>query len=311
LGLRALSHPDHSYLSHQTRHGPKFVFVVPSDIVASKKAFNRALLEHVALGSDVDLAVVDSSTDLVQVAHQAAIDADVVVATGGDGTVSRVATGILGSGAALGIVPLGSTNIIAKSFGIPANPREAMNLVLTSDSRRLIDVGRCDDHCFLHIAGAGFDAEIFRHASLEWKRRTGWIAYLPPAVRALQLGAAEVRVTVDQAISTHTAPLVLVANGGSFISPNLSLFPGISFDDGWLDVLVFTCTTVPEMLATLASIGAGRSESSQFVTRLRGRHVRIEAEPSLWVETDGDPIGQTPRDFWVMPRALAVVTPLT
>ena len=283
--------------------------IVPSEILTNNNAFNRALHDHVAKHSDVDVVVVDSSSDVVQAAHQAAVDAEVVVAAGGDGTVSRVATGILGSDAALGIVPLGSTNIVAKSLGIPANPREAMKLLLASTSRRLIDVGRCDDHCFLHIAGAGFDAEVFRHANLEWKRRTGWIAYLPSAIRALQFRAAEVQLTVDEAISTHTSPLVLIANGGSFISPNLSLFPGISYDDGWLDVLVFTCTTGPEMLATLASISTGRSENSQFVTRIRGRHVRIEATPSIWVEIDGDPIGQTPKDFWIIPRALAVVTP--
>jgi diacylglycerol kinase (ATP) len=309
LGLKALSQPKHRYMSHETRRGHKIVFVVPSEILASKKAFNRALVDIVPQGSDIDVVVVGSSTDIVQAARQAAVDAEVIVASGGDGTVSRVASGILGSNAALGIVPLGSTNIIAKSLGIPANVRDAIKLVLASSPRQFIDVGRCDDHCFLHIAGAGFDAEVFRHASLEWKRRAGWIAYLPSAVRALQFGAAEVRVTVDEVISTHTSPLVLVANGGSFISPSLSLFPGITYDDGWLDILVFTCTSGAEMLATLASIGTGRSESSQFVTRLRGRRVRIEADPSVWVEIDGDPIGQTPKDFWIVPKALAVVTP--
>jgi diacylglycerol kinase (ATP) len=267
------------------------------------------VFDDARLSPDVDVVVADSSSDIVQIARQAADDAQIVVAAGGDGTVSRVATGLFGSPAALGIVPLGSTNIIARSLGIPANPRDAMKLLLGSSSRRVIDVGRCDDLSFLHIAGAGFDAEIFRHANLEWKRRTGWIAYLPPALRALQLGSTDVRLTVDDVVSTHNSPLVLVANGGSFISPNLSLFPGISYDDGWLDVLVFTCTTGAEMLATLASIGTGRSESSQFVTRFRGRKVRIECDPPVWVELDGDPIGQTPRTFSIIPSALPVVTP--
>lgn len=288
---------------------PRIVFVASSEVLDSRKALSRTLFDVVALDSDFDVIVVNASSDIARAARQAAVDAEVVAAVGGDGTVSRVATGIFGSQAALGIVPLGSTNIIAKSLGIPSSPRAAMKLLLASDSRRVIDVGRCDDHCFLHIAGAGFDAEIFRHASLQWKRRTGWIAYLPPAMRALQYAATEIRLTVDEVASTHTAPLVLVANGGAFISPNLSLFPGISYEDGWLDVLVFTCTTGPEMLATLASISTGRSESSQFVTRLRGQRVRIESEPSVWVEIDGDPIGKTPKDFAIVPGALEVVTP--
>jgi len=277
--------------------------------LANRKTLSRALINDVAPDTDFGVIVVNSSGEIAPAARRAAIDAEVVVAVGGDGTVSRVATGIFGSEAALGIVPLGSTNIIAKSLGIPSSPHAAMRLLRSSDARRVIDVGRCDEHCFLHIAGAGFDAEIFRHASLQWKRRTGWIAYLPPAMRALQQAAAEIRLTVDEVASTHTSPLVLVANGGSFISPNLSLFPGISYEDGSLDVLVFTCTTGPEMLATLASISTGRSESSQFVTRLRGQRVRIESNPPVWVEIDGDPIGQTPKDFAVVPSALEVVTP--
>jgi len=297
------------YLSGHTRAAPSVVIVVSAEIWQSKKSLSRLVVDGARQNPYLDVVVVDSSGDIAEAARQAAHDAQVVVAAGGDGTVSRVATGILGSEAALGIVPLGSTNIIAKSLGIPANPREAMKLLLGDSAQRVIDVGLCDGRCFLHIAGAGFDAEIFRGADLEWKRRTGWIAYLPPALRALQLGATNVRLTVDEVVSSYVSPLVLVANGGSFISPNLSLFPGISYDDGWLDVLVFTCQTAADMLATIASVGTGRSESSQFITRLRGRNVHIECDPPSWVELDGDPIGQSPRTFSIIPSALAVVTP--
>ena len=130
-----------------------------------------------------------------------------------------------------------------------------------------------------------------------------------PAMRAIRFGAADIQLTVDGEVSLHSSPLVLVANGGSFISPNLTLMPDIAFDDGWLDVLVFSCATGSEILATLASIGAGRTETSPFVTRMRGRQVAIASDPLVWVQLDGDPIGQTPREFSLAPRGLSVITP--
>jgi diacylglycerol kinase family enzyme len=159
------------------------------------------------------------------------------------------------------------------------------------------------------MGGAGFDAEIFRQTSLEWKRRTGWIAYLPPAVQAFRYGSSDIEATVDGYISRHRSPLVLIANGGSFITPKLLLGPGISYDDGVLDVLIFTCTTGPEILSTLASVGAGRIEQSPFVRRLRGQRVRIDSDPPVWVELDGDPIGRTPQEFSLVPAGLSIVTP--
>src|SRR4051812_34635098 len=161
----------------------KIVILLPAEILENKRALSDRLLNDVRSHSEVEIVISSSSDELVEAAHKAATAFDIVVAMGGDGTVSRVATGIFGSAAALGIIPFGSTNIIARSLGIPANPRNAIALLVGSHSRRVIDIGRCDDRCFLHMGGAGFDAEIFRQTSLEWKRRTGWIAYLPPAVQ--------------------------------------------------------------------------------------------------------------------------------
>lgn len=259
---------------------------------------------------EFQLQVANSSADATAAAHQAAESADIVVAVGGDGTVADVATGIYGSTAALAIVPAGSTNIAARSLGIPANPAAALALIGGSYRLRTIDVGRSDDRSFVHMAGAGFDAALFHATSPILKRRLGWFAYIPAAVAALRLPPSDVRITVDGAILEARSPLVLIANGGSAIAPEYRIYPGIEVDDGWLDVMVFTPSTPAQIAATLGHAGRQQLDRSPHVTHSRARTVQVEAFPPLAVELDGDPRGTTPRQFSIVAAGLHVVTPI-
>jgi diacylglycerol kinase (ATP) len=257
----------------------------------------------------LEVRTVRSSDEAVAAARDAASSAGTVIAVGGDGTVSDVATGMLGTDAVLGIVATGSTNIVARGLGIPASPEAAIRLLAGTHRVRAIDVGRCGDRCFLHMAGAGFDAEIFRGTSRSLKRSLGWLAYLPAAARALRTAPALVRVTVDGTVLTTRSPLVLVANGGAIVTPALALYPDITVDDGWLDILVFSTVTPPQIVAALGLTGLRRLHRSPHVRRLRGREVRIEADPPLPIQLDGDVRGETPRTMVIVPRGLKVIVP--
>jgi diacylglycerol kinase (ATP) len=265
-----------------------------------------------ALGRDLEfqVQVAHSSSDATAGAAQAAGSATIVVAVGGDGTVADVATGIFGSSAALAIIPAGSTNIAARSLGIPADPAAALDLICGSHLLRSIDVGRSDDRSFVHMAGAGFDAALFHATSPVLKRRLGWLAYVPAAVAALRLPPSDILVTADDVIFEARSSLVLVANGGSAIAPEYQIYPGIAVDDGWLDVIVFTPSTPAQIAATLGHAGRQQLDRSPHVTHSRARTVKIDAAPPLPVELDGDPRGMTPRNFSIVPSGLRVVTPV-
>ncbi|MCC7023822.1 MAG: hypothetical protein IT338_13455 [Thermomicrobiales bacterium] len=292
---------------------PRSVRAIFAVISGRSRYEARSLVNSLAwaIGSDVEFrsVVVTSSAEATAAAREAAMAADAVIAIGGDGTVSDVATGIFGSGAALGVIPAGSTNITARSLGIPADPYQAISALRPPWRLRRIDVGRSGDRAFLHIAGAGFDAEIFKTANPEWKRRVGWPAYLPAAAAALRIAPSAVRVTVDGETIAARSPLVLVANGGSAITPEFKLHDEIQVDDGLLDVLIFTATTPAQIATTLAYLGSQRLELSPHVIWRQSREIRIEASPRLAVELDGDPRGWTPRDFSVAPAALDVILP--
>ncbi|MGH2615711.1 MAG: diacylglycerol/lipid kinase family protein [Thermomicrobiales bacterium] len=270
---------------------------------------SHALKTGLDAWSDLRIHVVGSSREATEAARHHAAWADIVVAVGGDGTVSNVATGIFGSSVALGIIPAGSTNIVARSLGIPSQPEAAMTLLIGDHVPRQIDVGRSGDRSFLNMAGVGFDAEIFRGADPAWKRRLGWLAYLPAAATALRVKPSLVRVSVDGVLDEVTSPLVLVANGGAAITPAFEIYPGIAVDDGWLDVLIFTAATPVQIAATLGSAGRRRLDRSPHVIWRRGRTVLVDATPPLMAELDGDVIGATPRGFHLAPAAMTVITP--
>ena len=137
----------------------------------------------------------------------------------------------------------------------------------------------------------------------------GWLAYLPPALAASRLSPSSVHLIVDGEQVEARSPLILVANAGSVIAPGFRLYPGIAPDDGWLDLLLFTPTSRAETMSLLARAVRMSLERSPHVRRWRVKHVRIEADPPLTVQLDGDVRGVTPREFTIIPRGISIVTP--
>lgn len=272
-------------------------------------AIAESLARKLGTAVDLTLTFVGSSEEATEAARAAAKRARIVIAVGGDGTVADVATGIAHSEAILGIVPAGSTNITARSLGVPANPRSAIQLLVDGHVAQAIDVGVSGNRCFLHMAGAGFDAEIFRSANADLKKLLGWLAYLPAAAAALRLTPSDVTVRTDDATLQAKSPLVLVANGASAVAPSFRLHPSIMVDDGWLDVLMFTATTPAQVAATIGHLGSMRLDRSPYVVWQRTRTVTIEADPRLSVELDGDIRGETPRTFSILPKGMRVLIP--
>jgi diacylglycerol kinase (ATP) len=259
---------------------------------------------------DLDVRLTQSAGTTTALAREAlAGGARAAVAVGGDGTVAAVAAALQGTGIPLGVVPGGSTNITARSLGIPANPEDAVALLYGPQRTVPLDIGLSGDLCFLHMAGAGLDSRLFADADPRLKRRIGWLAYLPPALHALALPPARFTIVADGVTTEVTSALVLICNGSTIISPYLSLYPGIQTDDGRLDVLVFTATEPLEIARTLARLATHGLERSPYVTHLRARELEITADPELPVELDGDVALQTPLTVTLMPAALRVIVP--
>lgn len=235
---------------------------------------------------------------------------DLLVAIGGDGTVGEVASAAWPLGIPLGVIPGGSTNIVAKDLGIPTNAHQAVRLLFEDHLVKVMDIGVCGEHVFLHMAGAGIDSHLFDLANPDTKRRVGWLAYVPAAVRALGKERSVFTIRSEEQTIEHVlSPMVLVANGASVISPKIRLDSRIQYDDGLLDVIVITATLPHHLAQVVANMARRRLFDSPHVISFQTREVWIEAEPKIAVQLDGDVAQHTPVHFTVKTKALSVVVP--
>ncbi|RGE19846.1 diacylglycerol kinase family protein [Leucobacter sp. wl10] len=259
----------------------------------------------------------------------------VVVAAGGDGTVRAVAERLGGSGspeAELGIVPLGTGNLLARNLGLPLGaPRDALERMLRSEASPL-DLGEVrlrstasDDgaveqrHGFVVMVGFGIDAQMIAETDDELKAKTGWLAYVESLGRAASgTEVIEFSLRVDdgepRAENAHT---LLVANCGS-IQGGITLLPDAVPDDGELDLLVLRADDAGAWLDTMKNMvwdnglkrlisGAGTAESSGSTAHLRARSVRVELPEALAFEIDGDDVGEVAAfEVRILPGALRV-----
>jgi len=272
-------------------------------------ALARDLLETLARHDfQVEARPTDEPGHATQLARQAADEGvEVVFAFGGDGTLRETAAGLVGTPAALGPLPGGTTNVIAYSLGLPADPLRAAAAFHRSRVRE-IDVGLCEDEVFLMQASAGLDARIMGHLHPRIKRHFGRTGVLGAGL--FQWSTYEYPEMELVADDRHlTATFVAVCNlphyGGKF-----ALAPGASPDDRRLDLVLFR--------------GRGRTATLGFsIDFLRGRHldradvecveveeVEIRGPRAVNIQVDGDGVPlQLPVTIRLAPERLRVLVP--
>ncbi len=224
--------------------------------------------------------------------------ADVVLACGGDGTVRHVAQALAGSGTAMGLLPTGTANLLARNLAIVLNnPARAARIAL-SGTNRAIDVGRvlvdngAEEQVFLVMAGMGFDAAIMAGAPADLKARLGPLAYFVSGFRALTDPRAPITVAVDGKLeSPRQVRTVVVGNCGKLLG-GLVLMPRAKPDDGLLDVVTIGPRTIMGWLAVTERVLTRRRHGHRIVQHWQGRTIILNAEAPQQAQFDGDTIGE-------------------
>ena len=237
-------------------------------------------------------------------AHAVAQGAALVMAWGGDGTMNDVASALVGTSTALGLIRGGSGNGLARALGVPRDVTQAVLAACRAEPRS-IDAGRCNDEWFFSVAGVGFDAHVAaafdrRHAS-----GRGLLSYMRATARGLVSYRAR-RYVIDGVPTSGRTLLVTVANGNQF-GNGARIAPDARLDDGWLDLVVV------EERSRLASMLAVPRLFTGGVGRVRGVSIRritqvtIAGESSLEFHLDGEPrSGALRLDVRVCPGMLRV-----
>lgn len=250
--------------------------------------------------------------------------ADVVLACGGDGTVRSVAQALAGTGVALGLLPAGTGNLLAKTLGTPAELEAATRVALTGDDRR-IDVGRLhvrrpdgdedgdgggseeDEQVFLVMTGTGFDAAIMANTPEQLKVRVGPLAYVIAGLRAMRGKRTRVSLAFDDTEPVRRrSRTVVVGNIGTLLG-GLVLMPAATVDDGLLDAVNLAPKGLVGWVAVFLRVATRRRRGHPRVEHWQARAIVIRTESPQQAQVDGDPIGEVSElRMRVDPRALVV-----
>ena len=233
----------------------------------------------------------------IAMTHEALADgAEVVVVAGGDGTVRVVCSELARTGVPLGIVPLGTGNLLARNLALPLRATEAIEVALSGQDRA-IDVVRVSgdglpESCFTVMGGLGFDAAIMAGASEALKARMGWQAYVVSALRQLRYPARRIEVSVDDGpYQRFRARTVVIGNVG-LLQAGIPLLPDARIDDGLLDVVVIAPQRLVGWLRVVVRVlRRGRHTDAQMA-RMTGTQVVVRCNQPLARQLDGDPVGE-------------------
>jgi diacylglycerol kinase (ATP) len=232
-----------------------------------------------------------------------------VVAWGGDGTMNEVASTLAFSGAALGIVPSGSGNGLARELRIPFDPAAAFDIALRG-ATRAIDAGELDGRLFFNIAGIGLDARVAHEFAVNGLVRRGFRRYLEITARELMAGAgSEHTIVTDGETQRVRTLLIAIANGcqygnGAVIAPNACL------DDGRLDVVVVADRSPVMALLQAPRVFMGQIAKIAGVTMRAAVEIEVTSGQPVIYHVDGEPyVGGASVTARCRPRALNVKVP--
>ncbi|GHO87741.1 diacylglycerol/lipid kinase family protein [Dictyobacter formicarum] len=270
-------------------------------ILASLRTYN---IEPTILYTTVE----DPGTGLARKAAEEG--ADIVIAGGGDGTLHAVANGLINTNSALGILPMGTMNNIARSLNIPEDIEKACEIIAEGSTSR-IDVGKINDHIFLEVAGIGLEAALFPAA--EELKSKGLVSTLRAVVDGLRtlftFSPTRFTVTFDNKRRRRVHAIQISVCNSPYYGARLQFAPKAMMDDGLLDVLIYRRFNKLDYIRHAISISQGRRALEQKVSRHKVKTMYIQSEQPVEIHADGEQQGYTPALIAIQTGVLQVRVP--
>jgi diacylglycerol kinase (ATP) len=250
--------------------------------------------------------------------------ADVVASLGGDGTVRAVASALVGTDVALGLLPGGTGNLLARNLGLPVGALDDAARTIVQGGDRSIDVGVVrfgddlpepessratkegpaevgdDEEVFLVMTGLGLDGEVMADTNEKVKEKVGWVAYVLAArtklagrgftVQVRTSGGEGVVGGAGRSVERH-ARAVIVGNCGT-LQGGVELMPAAKVDDGRLDVVVMAPRGPMGWVSILADVVTRHHAGHSRLDRLVAPELTVVSERPVEAEIDGDPVGE-------------------
>ncbi len=287
----------------------------------SIKRFVRGVIAPLkSAGWSIEIAETLNGTHATQTAHQAAQEKfDAVFSVGGDGTLNKVANGLVGTETALGVIPAGTANVWAVEQGL--KPFRLFNgwvlkenaLKLANAETHAIDVGLCNGNYFLLWAGIGLDAEtvskveprrhLFRHVHVPHY-------FVTTILEATFWKGVALRIYVEDELIEGRYVVAVATNIRHYAGGYTLLSPNAILNDNEMDLWLLSGENLADALGHLFDLASGKHLTSEQARRVPFQKARIESDAPFSIQIDGDPmLGGNRSEISVQHRALNVLIP--
>jgi diacylglycerol kinase (ATP) len=234
---------------------------------------------------------------------------ELVIAGGGDGTLTGAVDGLVETDLPLGVLPLGTANDLARTLGLPTDPVAAADVIAAGHQRR-IDLGWVNGTHFFNVASIGLTTAITRRLSKETKSRWGVFAY-PISAVSVVVRSRPFRAEIIADGETHRVQTVQVSVGnGPYYGGGMMLDTAATIDDGLLHLVSLEIEHWWQMIPLLPRFRTGTLGTSPRVRAMIGTEFEVRpAKKHKQIMADGEVSGRGPATFRVVPKALAVFVP--
>lgn len=260
---------------------------------------------------EVEIRETTADDDVTQLAREA-VEAgyELICPAGGDGTVSLVVDGLVGSDVQMGIIPAGTTNALAQALGIPRDMEGAIGVIANPGRLMALDAIEIEGRYYVLSVGVGLSAATMDKTTREDKKRFGEAAYVWTVVKELAgWQPRHYTLDIDGKRKTIRAGDVLLANAG-VLTGQLKWGEHIYPDDGRIDLCVIRARNVTNYLALLTDVMRRRQWRNRHIQFFAVEdRVKVSAGKKLAVTGDGEIIGHTPFEAHVVPGAITVRAP--
>jgi YegS/Rv2252/BmrU family lipid kinase len=293
---------------------PKSVFVIfnpvsgQGDPEARKKSISDSLDAH---GYTCQFIATSPEEGAKALAAKALADgADLLVVSGGDGTVMEAMSALVGTDIPIAVLPAGTGNLLSVNLGIPLTVPDAVNVALSGRAYALDLVRTSEGRYFAIMGGMGMDAQMIADTDRDAKNKLGKWAYFRAAFKNLPRRRAYIDIFLDDKPPLRRrAKTVLLANMGK-ITGGLVLLPTATPDDGLLDVGIVKAATLAHWAHLMGSALMGRAQEDAMLEVHQARKVTLRPRRPQPIQFDGENGGRT-RELTVeiVPKAVYVRLP--
>lgn len=231
-----------------------------------------------------------------------------IIALGGDGTMNEVLNGVMGTPAAMGVIPAGTGNDLARSLNIPLNFRDAVS-VFANGKTTAIDIGKDSEGYFSIILGLGFPSDVMHHVNTTTNIFRGPLAITASILQVVhKLRPYPVHIQLDDRTLDTTVMGIFILNT-RFTGGGLQIAPEAKYDDGLLDVVVMHEMSKTNFLATLPKAYKGKHLSNPACEIFQTKTIKVTTAEPMRKLFDGNVFGESPVDAQIVPNALRVWVP--